>query len=73
MLREDRLEVTEDSAIMLNCESCGAPIRSGRFCEKCKTKNINSFNSILEANKPKPQENPFKRDKESPKMRFLDN
>ena len=72
-LREDRLEVTEDSAIMLNCESCGAPIRSGRFCEKCKAKNINGFNSILEANKPKPVDKPFKRDKEAPKMRFLDN
>ena len=32
-LREDRLEVTEGSNIMLNCETCGAPIRSGRFCE----------------------------------------
>ncbi len=35
-LREDRLEVTEDSAMMLNCEGCGAPIRSGKYCEKCR-------------------------------------
>ena len=71
-LREDRLEVTEDSALYLNCESCGAPIRSGRFCDKCKNQSLNSLNSILDANKPKPEANPFKRDKEAPKMRFLD-
>ena len=35
-LREERLELTEGSAIYLQCEKCGAPIRSGRFCEKCK-------------------------------------
>lgn len=35
-LREERLELTEGSSILLNCEKCGAPIRSGRFCEKCK-------------------------------------
>ena len=33
-LREERLELTEGSSILLNCEKCGAPIRSGRFCEK---------------------------------------
>ena len=33
-LREERLELTEGSAIYLQCEKCGAPIRSGRFCEK---------------------------------------
>ena len=30
-LREERLELTEGSSILLNCEKCGAPIRSGRF------------------------------------------
>ena len=69
-LRDDRLEVTEDSALMLNCESCGAPIRSGRFCERCKANAVNGFNSILNAGKPAP---PVKKDtKDSPKMRFLD-
>lgn len=40
MLREERLEVTADSKTFLKCEVCGATIRSGRFCEKCKV-NVN--------------------------------
>ena len=69
-LRDDRLEVTEDSALMLNCEGCGAPIRSGKYCDRCKANMANTFNSILSANKPKTE--PRKTDKESPKMRYLD-
>ncbi len=45
-LREDRLEVTEGSNLMLNCETCGAPIRSGRFCDKCRNTVTNGFNQM---------------------------
>lgn len=69
-LRDDRLEVTEDSPLFLDCESCGAPIRSGKYCEKCKNALTNGFNNVLSSNKPKPSE-PQKREKDSPKMRFL--
>ncbi len=34
-LKEGRLEVTADSPIAIQCENCGARIRSGRFCPKC--------------------------------------
>lgn len=33
-LREGRLELREES-IGLPCERCGAPIRTGRYCDKC--------------------------------------
>lgn len=36
-LKEGRLEVTEGSPIAIQCENCGARIRSGRFCTKCST------------------------------------
>lgn len=69
-LREDRLELTEDSPIYLTCESCGTPIRSGKYCDKCKNKVTQGFNSILDANKPKAPEK--KKDtKDNPRMRFL--
>ena len=42
-LREARLELTEGSAITLNCESCGARIRSGRLCKDC----ANKFNNAM--------------------------
>lgn len=71
-LREERLEVTEDSALFLNCESCGAPIRCGRFCEKCKGNMTKGFNSVLSAGRPAPEPKP-KKDKEdaNARMRFL--
>ncbi len=34
-LRDGRLEVSEDSPIAIQCENCGARIRSGRFCVPC--------------------------------------
>lgn len=36
-LRDERLEInSENSNLVLECESCGRPIKSGRFCEECK-------------------------------------
>lgn len=35
-LREGKLEITGDSAgILLDCESCGKAIRTGRYCDQC--------------------------------------
>lgn len=33
-LREGRLE-TQGEAMLIECEKCGAPIKSGKFCNKC--------------------------------------
>ena len=40
-LKEERLEILQGSGMLLACEICGAPIRSGRLCEAC-TKLIES-------------------------------
>lgn len=37
MLKEARLEIAPNSTFFLRCEICGAPIRWGRFCQKCET------------------------------------
>ena len=37
-IREERLSFSEESGVGLDCESCGAMIRSGRLCQKCKDK-----------------------------------
>ena len=74
-LREDRLEVTESSALMLNCESCGAPIRSGRFCDKCRNNVANSFGQMTKdynaAKKAAADAAAAKNSDEGPRMRFL--
>jgi hypothetical protein len=69
-LREERLEVTEGSPIYLSCESCGASIRSGKYCDKCKASMANSLKTIVATGRPeKPsQDGP---DKTGPRMRFL--
>ncbi|MGN0402319.1 MAG: flagellar protein [Acetatifactor sp.] len=46
-LREERLEVTEDSALFLNCDVCGAPIRSGKYCEKCKLNMTRELKDVM--------------------------
>lgn len=73
-IREERLEFAKDSMVMLNCESCGQPIRSGRYCDSCKNSLANGFRQATQRTMPKPSLNQPGRDKNtSPKMRFLDN
>ena len=69
-LKEERLEFSSDSQVMINCEKCGVPIRSGRFCDKCKndmTHNLQSAYKKAAVTVQKPKES-----KENPKMHFLD-
>ena len=67
-VREERLEFSKDSQIMLMCESCGEPVRTGRFCEKCKNNMANNLTSAFKKpEKPKPEP---KKAPESDKMRF---
>ncbi|MEG0805500.1 MAG: flagellar protein [Lachnospiraceae bacterium] len=68
-VREERLCFTDDSVITVECENCGAPIRTGRYCTDCIGKMQNNLNSALD--RPKVQETKKQvRDRE--KMRFLD-
>ena len=68
-LREERLELTEGSAIYLQCEKCGAPIRSGRFCEKCKYEMSMDLQSVLPKKSVGTQSTRISRDGE--RMRYL--
>ncbi|MCH5342398.1 MAG: flagellar protein [Acetatifactor sp.] len=72
-LREDRLEVTEDSPILLTCDSCGAPIRSGRYCENCKKGTASGFQDVLNENREAQRKAAaaLEKDKNGPKMRYL--
>lgn len=70
-LREERLEVTENSAIRLSCEACGASIRSGRYCEKCKYDMTMGFRRAMTPDKVQLDSTPKRADKDNPKMRFL--
>lgn len=69
-LREERLSLTEGSGIILQCETCGAAITSGRYCEQCKHKLSKGLNDVLQSGR---KEEPVieKRKRDSDKMRFL--
>lgn len=70
-LRDERLEVTEDSALYLTCESCGGPIRSGRFCEKCKNNMTKDLKDVLKSGQPKLTPKKENKEDAGAKMRFL--
>lgn len=67
-IRQERLVLSQASADGILCEHCGIPIRSGRFCEKCKTAMQNTFANAIE--KPKAAV-AKKEERDGNKMRFL--
>lgn len=72
-IRQERLVFSESSMVGINCESCGTMIRTGRFCEKCKTELARGLsNSIKPAASAAPEPRARKVDKENPRMRYLD-
>lgn len=69
-VRQERLAFSDASMVGLECEKCGAMIKTGRFCDNCKTAMTNNLASAIKK-KPEPVVEP--RQKESARMRFLDN
>ena len=35
LLKDGKIEYTEDSVFLLKCEKCGCSLRTGRFCREC--------------------------------------
>lgn len=70
-VREERLEFSAGVDIGMSCENCGAPITSGRFCEKCKASMINDLQSA--GKRPDADPAPVQRKDQAAgnKMRFL--
>lgn len=71
-IREERLTFGENSVMGIDCELCGTTIRSGRFCDKCKTDMMRSLNGAASSVKKSMPEDPAPV-KRSAKMRFLEN
>ncbi|MQN01885.1 MAG: flagellar protein [Lachnospiraceae bacterium] len=67
-VREERLMFSKESGVVFHCENCGAPIRTGRFCEKCKSEMVNDLDGMYQ--KPQAPAAPPKRQRETDRMRF---
>lgn len=66
-IREERLEFTASSTVTIECEKCGASIRTGRYCKACKDKMATALGGLI----AKPEGNThFERDNKN-KMRFM--
>lgn len=67
-IREERLEFAKDSTVTIECEKCGASIRTGRYCKACKDKMADSLSQLI----AKPQEQTVRRERDGKNaMRFL--
>ena len=51
MVREEKFEITQNSAVFMACEKCGKPIRSGRFCVSCSDARTSSFEAAKKASR----------------------
>lgn len=45
-IREERLTFTKDSGVVINCEKCGTPILTGRYCNNCKKTMTNKLEGL---------------------------
>ena len=68
-IREERLMFTKDSPIQLNCEKCGAPIQTGRYCNNCKDKMADNLTDEFQKKETVKIQMPQKDEKGG--MRFL--
>lgn len=69
-VREERLIFSEGSLDGIECENCGTLIRTGRFCDKCKSSIANNLMSAIDRPKTVEKKKPT-HDKD--RMRFLQN
>ena len=58
----------DDSPISIPCESCGAPIKSGKYCDKCKIELHRSLTSVQQ--KRSFQSETLEDSANGPRMRF---
>ena len=67
-IRQERLCFTKDSGVSIDCEKCGRPILTGRFCPECKKSMANTLNNLYVTTAP-----PKDKKSAGAKMRFLGN
>ncbi len=70
-LREERLELSDSTGIVLLCEKCDAPILCGRYCDKCKREIAMGLNNVIRSNQKTEPVADTKTIRDGDKMRYL--
>ena len=68
-VREERLILSDASEAGITCENCGKMIRTGKYCEECKTKLAITLRSAYTPELAPDANKKAERDRE--RMRFL--
>ena len=68
-IREERLTFADDSPIGIECEGCGAMIKSGRYCQACKDKLQKTLSDAYKTDRTEPVR---KNLRDGNRMRYLD-
>ena len=69
-IRQERLSFSKDAGVSIDCENCGKPILTGRYCKECKGTMTDKFTSFY---KEKEQVKKPGKTSSNGKMRFLGN
>ena len=71
-IREERLSFSDDSPIGIACEVCGATIRTGRYCERCKNDLANRLGGMYGSRSSTVDADKIRERRDKARMRFLD-
>ena len=71
-IREERLEFSEHSQVTIECESCGASIKTGRFCKACKGNISNGLTGSIAKPKAPEMERRTPGNNARAQVRFMD-
>ena len=69
-IKEERLVMKSASGEVMECEKCGKPILTGRFCDACKKELVGEMDKSIA--KPKAAVEHVKKTKDKERMRFLE-
>jgi len=72
-IREERLQFANAMTAGFGCERCSAPIRSGKFCDKCKAEMTREFTDAIYRPGSTKTADSIKVKSGEAKMRFMDN
>lgn len=70
-IKEEKLSFSKDSTIGIECEKCGANIKTGRFCETCKADTLSNLNSVRKPKNSEPIEKTPEKENKSSGMHFI--
>lgn len=71
-IREERLAFSDNAQVGIECEKCGAQIKTGRFCKACKGSITEDLRGVYVTPPPKQEETKQPGTNKKGQVRFMD-